>query len=514
MRWTTWSRLEVYNNSTIVNDELLFHLRTLFATTIGSAGVSLINSFTQDTDSINLILRLINSNSLILTVDNDGQLNIELPSTATIPGLYVNSLYKPTYEDFLNVNNQGKGEGTLAKPFTNTRTYTNATTYTDAPNTAIQNALNAYVNDPTNLGSTGTRLNPDLSGQQIIVQNNNNLGYRFDGDFNYTNLNLLNQSFISSTTSDYLVNMDNSSYFNSTTSRVIINNEENATLRVKKGFLNSGNTVNGVPTYTTGRILYFLGKGQVAETENYSGNNVYLLNSDPNGTANGILGCNNNGNFAIEVTETNFFSLHNGLYKIGGKSRIGFSNSKVSSSIAGADVNTNLVAFHQIGGEARVSNCEIFLGGDTGRTTGFLYEPTSTFQTNSYFRVRNSQFSGSAVTWFKKNTTFNFNFDVISCNTLFFNGTQLFNSPNLWSINFNNNVFEEININFNIVDFTQGNNKSSSNTIGSNIVQQLVRWANRTQASLVLPKGSLFINTNGNPIDGTPSSLWKIDIVI
>lgn len=487
--------VEVYKEGT------QYDLRTIIESSTGT-GVKIITGFNQNTNTIELVSKLIDSDSLVIT-EVSGGIKIEIPDSATIPGLYVNNLYVPTYEDFLAGNN--KGNGSLGKPFTDTVIYTNSTTYTTTPNTAIQNALNAYV-------GTGTKLAPELQGQKIIVQNNNT-SYTFTGDLNYSFLYLLLQGNVVSTTTNYLVNMDDSANFNSSITNLTIEVSESSVLEIQGlGFLNSGNTVTG-STFNTGRILYLKGKGKIYETDDYAGNTKYILNADPLGTANGTTGCNNDGNACFSIQDVWINSLNNGLIKIGGRSSMTFNDCLLSSNNAGSTVNTNLLSIHQLGGSLVIFDSEIYLGGSTGRTTGIQFSPNSTFQSYSSFVVRNTRFSGSCTTWFNKATTSTINFNVISCNSLYFGGTNLFNSPNKWLITFNNNTFENINIDFTEVDFTKNNTQSSINTIGNNIIEQLVRYPSRAIAAGILPVGSAFINTNGSSIT-TPLPTWTRDIVI
>ena len=152
------------------------------------------------------------SETLNITLD-ENKVKINTPSSAQIPALYVNNLYVPTYDDWVRaggnlVTNPSfvyKGEGTLAKPFTDSIRYTSTSANTITANTSIQNALDAYV-------GTGTRLLPEKSGQQLIIQNNN-IGYTFSGNFSYSSLNLLIQGNVTATTTDWIVDMDNTSFF-------------------------------------------------------------------------------------------------------------------------------------------------------------------------------------------------------------------------------------------------------------------------------------------------------------
>lgn len=483
----------------LTSTDQAYHLRTLLSGNLGTLGTSLLGGFTQNTNDISLLIRLINSKTLTLSIGGGGELNIDLPETSTIPGLYVNNKYIPSYADFQA--GITKGNGSLSKPFTDTISYSNSTTYTITPNTSIQNALDAYV-------GSGTVLLPELSGQKIIIQNNET-NYIFSGTFNYSFLNIFNQGAILSTNSGYLVNMDDNTKFNATNSSLIITNDVDANITIQGlGFLNSGN-VNSGSTYATGRILQLNG-GLFYENQTYD-SNKYLLNSDPTGSYNGSTGANNDGNICISINNCRLFSLNNGLIKIGGKSKIELNNCEQQSSVAGGTVNINLKPILQSGGLLRIFDSEISFNGS--KTAAITFSPTSTFQAYTQFIVKNTRFSGTATTWFNKTTSFLVDFNVDNCISLYFSATQLFNSTDLWSISFNGNSFENTTIDFTKVDLTLGNNKSSINTIGNNIIETLVKYSSRAVASGFLPVGSAFINTNGMPIN-LPDDSWKRDIVI
>lgn len=498
--------VEVYQGSTTNAENTTYNFRTLKSKNLGINGLSLFGGFQQNTNDIDLIIRLINTNTLSLKIGINGELYIDLPSTANIPGLFVNDLYIPTLDEF----NAGitKGNGTASKPFTNTVTAYVAGVPTIVPNTAIQNALDVYAGGVLDTN----RKNPALSGQKIIIQDNGGIYYHpIDKDLNYSNLNIQNEGSINFLNPSYIVNMDNTNWFDANSARITIKNVNNGEIRFKKGFLNSGSFVSST-LYVNTKYIYLEG-GTFIEEGVYNSNNTYMLNSDPTGVVNGTAGCNNDGGLAIECKNAKFYSVNNGIYKVGGKSRIEFSNCELLSSNFTDTINSALISFNQTGGIIRMFDSKVLIGGLGGRTNVFNFTPSNNFQNFSTFIVRNTRFTGSGTTWFNKTSSFLFGFDMTNSTSLFFTGTQLFNSTNLWNISFNNNAFEFINIDFTKVDFTLNNSKSSINFIGNNVIEQLVKHGSRIIANGLLPKGSAFINTNGMPIT-TPDPTWTRDIVI
>ena len=76
--------------------------------------------------------------------------------------------------------------------------------------------------------------------------------------------------------------------------------------------------------------------------------------------------------------------------------------------------------------------------------------------------------------------------------------------------------FSYTGVDFDQVDFTQGNNVSSINYFGNIIIESLVKYPYRrdggsnTVGNLFLPKGSKFLNQNGSMIE----SEWYVDIML
>lgn len=428
-----------------------------------------------------------------ITVSKEGNCTrIEVPSSSTIQSIYVNDSYTPIYPDT-------KGDGSMARPFTNTRVYdVNGNVTSVTPNTSIQNALNAYV-------GAGTRLNPARAGEKITIQNNNSF-YTFPGDFNYNNISVLSEGNIVSTTTGLIVDMDNNTYFNSTSSTFTLDLAEQARLTIQgDGFRNAGN-VNSSTTYQTGRIAFILGEGTIYTSTNDI--TKYIFNVDKGGVSNGGTGSNNDGNGAFLV-RAKVIAEYQGIYSVGGKSRIVFYNTLQSGSVTNT-VDVNLKAFHQEGGQVRMfEKASLIFNGDVGtnRVSAVTFTPNISFTTN--FVAQGIPFSGTATNLFQKTNSNNVLLEVTNSNSGYaLNVTNVFQSPNLWSVFFRDNNLQTGDIDVTKVDLTQGNNISSSNTVGSNIIETLRKFPTRTSANTALPFGAKFLNTNSNNVN---TDTWFID---
>lgn len=464
-------------------------------------GAEIYSGATTSPTNTQFNLKSIQSSTLSIT-QTEEVINIDTPETAMVPALYVNNQYVPSYSEFLSGNT--KGQGTFAKPFTDTVVYTSPTTFTQTPNTSIQNALDAYV-------GTGTRLNPEKVGQRIVIQNNSS-SYTFEGDFNYTSINLTIEGTVFSTTSGYLINMDNPSFFNATSSSATININE-GTLSVNGlGFINSGNNIT-TNTLLTGRQLIVNSSGEGSILSTYNGADVltrYLFNSDPNGTINGTIGANNDGTLPL-IINSNITSVYQGILKIGGKSRVHIRDKNIVSGSPITAVNSSLVAFNFSGGDIAMFSTSCYLYGT--RQIGFNFQTVNGFTPT--FNLLKGTFEGYANTWFNKSDNTTVPFSITNTTTQFFSGVQLFNTPNLWSINFRDNIFQNISVDFTKVDFTQGNVVSSINTIGNNVIETLTKHPNRVSAQAVLPPYSAFVNTADNVITALSTSAdWFRDITL
>lgn len=471
--------------------------RTYTASNLGTGAV-LYKDSTITPSNTQFNFKTLSSTTLSVTV-GENTISIDTPETAMVPALYVNNQYVPSYSEFLAGNT--KGLGTFAKPFTDTVNYTNPTTLVQTPNTAIQNALDAYQGT-----GTGTRLNPQLLGQRIIVQNNNS-NYTFLGDFNYSGIYLVNQANIISTTAGYLIDMNNSANFDTNTSTATIFKEPGSNLEIRGlGFINDGNLI-ATQTFQTGRTLKLLGQGRIISEVNNINN--YIVDADGDSDANGVIGNNNDGTVAIAIEGT-LTSVYGGIYKVGGKSLITVSGQLESSNL-NTTVNTALQAFRQTGGNVRITDGSTIISFGGARTNVFTFQPTNGFTPK--LETRDINLQGYGVNWFNKLNTNLSDFEMLGTKTQFFSGSQLFNSPNLWAVNFQSNIISNIGIDFTKVDFTKGNTVSAVNTIGGNVLETLVRYNNRLLAEVALPPYSAFINMADTPIS-SGTGKWFRDITL
>lgn len=432
---------------------------------------------------------------------------INNPATASVPRFYVNSTYTPVYPDTM-------GDGTLARPFTDTRVYdANGNVLSVTPNTSIQNGSNSYLGT----ASGGTRLLPHRRGEKMVIQNNNS-SYIYNGDFNYSDINVLFEASVTSTLSGKVLDMDNASFFDQGSAYSVV-----ATFEIAEGknlyinglgFFNSGNSV-ATNNYGFFRKVMFNGKGEISCIQNTNINNS-LFNSDPTSS----LMNNNDGHFAMEIN-CNVFSTYQGIYKVGGNSRVDFINCTVTSGDLINFVDENLRAFHQTGGLVRIFDCKFSASGKNPFPSAFANRKSAftlnaaTLNAYEYplLLARNTSFIGHAISWFTR-VGQAASLDIVQCSSLNFGSDSLFTSPSnvaKWEVNFKNNIFEFTEVDFAVVDFTQGQTVSALNTIGNAVIESLIRANDRTAAELFLPKGGKFINTGGV---ASPTTNWKIDIVM
>jgi hypothetical protein len=449
----------------------------------------------------------IDSDTLTKTVDADG-LTLNIPSTSSIPALYVNNLYIPTQEEFLAGNT--KGFGTLAKPFTDTITAYVSGVPTITPNTAIENAKVAFV-------GTGSRLNPQLSGQKIIVQDNNS-AYIDAGDFNYSNLDIEFNALVLMTNSQYILDIDNGTNFNQTSAVVKIKVNEGYKIIVTQslGFKNSGNTTN-TDTFTNSKTIFLLGDGEI--TFSYNGANVltqYILNGDGN---------NNDGNIHFIVNcilQADF----QGVYNCTNKTRIDFYN-RIQSGFFLGSVNVALQAFRQTGGQIRFyERGSITIDSAvSGRTYGITFEPIGAGIGFCLMTINNTTINYNCnFTFARLNNQI---VDLSVRNVVGGGGNTLPGSPTVvaglfenlgaskWTPEFKNNNFKFTGINNSKVDLTRGNTTSVINFIGDNVIENLVVFASRFLAvSNGISIGSAFINrktiTAGSFVAGTEYQILTV----
>lgn len=425
------------------------------------------------------------SNSLKISqqVDNlgalTGNITIEVPSSGSIDGLYVNMSYIPTYDDWnkgdKDINGFYRGDGTLAKPFTNSIKYDNITMQllSIIENTSIQNGLDFYINQ---FGATsGNRKYPAHAYRTLVIQSANT-SYRFPGNFNINNLRLKVEEFIISTTTDYLIDMDNSTDSSYSTTTYIFENQSQINIDIDKGkfieirgtldpwnggdysqpipndgyratggrlpgkgFRNSGN--NKIPTtYSTGKTLTFNGGGSLVSYYYPSTGvntpnplNIFIFNLDSTngyqgGSPNKTNG-NNDGNLCIQVN-CGVHIKFQAIYYINGNSKLEFNKSVTSGDLGntlcdyGSELH-NIEIFIHKAGLVRFFNTEISLSNGR-RKNAFSFIPDSNFETNCEFVIRNARFSGNTINWFSKKNIGCVDLDITGCTSLYFSSKNLF----------------------------------------------------------------------------------------
>ena len=355
-------------------------------------------------------------------------------------------------------------------------------------NTAIQNALDSYVG----AANGGTRLVPEKSGQIIKIRSNGSI-YIHPGDFNYMDIYLEFEESINCTTTGYITDMDNASFFNATTARATFVQKTRGKFIQSNGlgFRNAGNSV-ATSTFATGRILTIVGDGY-AIYSNLNDTTKYLINADETNS----LGNNNDGNLCFDI-QAGLRAEFQGIYKVGGKSKIDLYDDLISGNLVG-NVATNLKAFVQNGGQIRhFGNANYYFQNLNTRTDLIQFNPTSTYTTT--FLANSCIFQGSAVNLFTKTTDEDVVFQVNNSLSPALAITDIFNTPITsprWSPEFRNNNFQSGAIDVTKVDLTANNEYSSSNVIGTNILEYLVVYDSKFQAnSAGRPRYSAFIKSN------------------
>lgn len=362
-----------------------------------------------------------------LKVDNDGTyLTIEAPSTSTIPSLYVNTNYIPTYDEWnrykgnnelfnlghININ-QYAGDGSIARPFTNTIEYTSPTTYTITSDTAISNVIRSYL-------GTGTRIAPQKIFNQIYVQSG---VYNYFGEFNYNRLSIvLDNAVIISNPSgtNWLIDLDDLAYFGLNDSVFItINLQGYSEIRLEKsGFRNSGTKVNN-SLFTTSKIISIFGsdnqKCSIVTTEQTSlsldqkiiiesnwnngvpigynvstGQVVWSLGFDINGNLNAGTSTNstdtytNDSNATFQVNNVQLRSKNQTIIRIGSLIsdfvNVVFSVSEIGYTTY---LNTDLLAFQFAGSSyTRTRKCQFYWFGGNFIKKGIYLKHKATLTLN------------------------------------------------------------------------------------------------------------------------------------
>lgn len=425
-----------------------------------------------------------------------GRLLIDIPRTASIPAIYVNNLYVPTREDFLLGKN--KGDGTIGKPFTDTiASWPENGDPVITPNTAMNNAFIYWAG--------GNPLNPVNKIFPIIVQSNNGMGYVYAGTLSASDMKLFLEENVEFTNAGKLLDMDNPAFFDATTAHWQMDIARGKFANVHGlGLFNGGNLIN-TTTYASGRIAYLSGEGtllsQVDDVDRS------LINSNETAVVNTN---NNDGNVTFQI-ECKLRADKCRVWTIGGKSKIDIYNQAQSGLLgAGNEVDVNLKAFHQLGGQVRLFKNAI-LGFEGGMRTNVVTFDLASGRTATFVAF-GATFSGQGVNLFKHLTAVNAVIEVTNSPSGYgLNITKIFDNITMLNPIFKDNTFQTGLIDVSIVDLTGGNDHSVVNTIGNNVIATYVKHPSRTAAALLLPPYAMFINTNNNNVS---HATWFLDSVI
>jgi len=500
----------VYKDNTVVGNNTQFNFKSVLIDSQDGMGESFVRDIQQNTNDITVRVKKIKSDTLTITATNE-EISLDLAESAQIPALYVNNLYIPTYNDWVNaggdlVTNASflyRGEGTLAKPFTDSINYTSTVAYTITLNTSIQNALDAYV-------GSGTRLAPERLGERIIIQDNNG-NYTFNGNFGYSGLKLKIESDVIATTTGYIVDMDNTLHFNnSDVLEVFISEGSTLVIDSGEGFKNNG-TTEVTTNYLIRKQILLIGLGTIR----FDGTDItkYLINSDKDSNDNTTVGFNNDGAWQFEV-RCKLVSEYQGLIAIGGKAWVLNFGATYQTGSVFNDVDINLKAFYLKGGRLSFrdsSNIILYGSNSTTRLEGFVFEPTNAFSTS--IDKDSCNIIGNLDTLYSKVNTSVVDLNISNSGSNSLSVNEVFNSPNLWAVSFKNNRFSSGNIDFTKVDLTQTNSTSAVNYIGANIIESLRIFEDRADAiANSVPLYSAYIKTSGVAYPNTAG--WVRDIVL
>ncbi len=442
-----------------------------------SVGIDLPLVLTTDFITINSSKNIVSSTLSI--AESETEISINTPSSAIIPALYVNDLYKPTYEDFLAGNT--KGTGTIAKPFTDTISYTTPTTFTVTANSSIQNALDSYVGTGGR-GTVSSPANPEKLGQSIVIQNNNT-SYLFLGTFDYHDLKLVidTGTILYSNPTSWTLDMNSFSATKSTEINLLLN--ENSLLYLNKnGFKLVGCNSS---VFNQKKFLNIKGTGELVLAGSLESYKLFQIDVNNLQYVNGnhghlYVGCKLSTNRGVLIDMRG-----NSLAYIESK-RVTILNDPASAVIT----NTNKVISTYNLASLNIVDSLVYYN----NTPTVIYEEVVAMYDTSKLNILNSTFYG-ASNYFVKNysaltkPTINIDFIKSYINTQF----SLANTAGtMWdTIKMNNSLFTLTSINYSNTQLMP----SSINYFKNQVVETLSTYASRAEAVIYgLTSGCSFIN--------------------
>ena len=169
----------------------------------------------------------------------------------------------------------------------------------------------------------------------------------------------------------------------------------------------------------------------------------------------------------------------------------------MQSGYSEISVNPLLKAHLLLGGQFLNFEGSSFSFGST-RTDGIIFTPTGGFTPRFICQSTRFQVLDIITNLFNKTNNNVAILNVTNSDSgVYLNITNVFESTNLWSVYFNQNIFETGNINPTKVDLTNGNTTSVINSIGTNLIENLVVFPNKASALAAgHPINSAFIKRN------------------
>lgn len=531
------------NTTNPLTNTFSFNLRRIQLTSVGG-GISPIKDIQENADDLNIRLKTYVSDDIIIEEVGD-TIRWRLPQSSSLSDFIINQEFPVTYDDWFKANAlanggtpvpgyQYKGQGTMAKPYTDTHVFTLGFPLTApviTPNTAVQNALDAYT-------GSGTPIAPQFFGRRLKLQPTV-AAHVFTGNLNYNGLKFNVQSGAhlyhspASTTGEnsWLVNLDHSSFTSVTGMGVTIELETDALITTRcNGFKNKGTQLTS-SNFAISKMIVIISNGVITndraiELGDTPGD---FLMFDLN--AAGTAGFKNDGNGLIGCYGGKILSRINKLIK-GGIHTCDFVDVEFYYGAINSDIDPLVTPFESVtSAYFRMEKCKFYFFGDEGPTQHcfklggndsqfLLIEPLlngtveKLVQINAHISNPNldpifSMYNGTAK-------------DGIVCTNTLFDVVLTGGRTARWArVYFNNNYIAKGRIDDVKVDMTGGNLIGVVNYIGRPVdfAKQVSiyypRFGSRAAAvSALMPIGSSFINTNGMPITGPSDPSWKIDVVI
>lgn len=368
----------------------------------------------------------IKSNSLKISLGtgtDNGNLVIESPETGSARALYVNITYIPTYDDwkkaydsqnipgapvgrFLSATGHYRGDGTLARPFTNSIKYNLGTPGVPGTlvgtiqDTSIQNGLDWYINE-FGTAPYGSVTNPYYRYETLTIQGATT--YFFGGNFNIQDFRLkIDASNVISTTTGFLIDLDDISIFPASAGvTILITIEKDCQLEIRGSLVPDNSYLGGAGVFwpLTGGTLRQGGKGfrcsgSDISTTNYSGSlHQILFRGDgtilslykPNVGSSGTYGptrIQNDNLFIFNLDENNDKMSNNPEYTGGPTPVIGYNNDGHICIQVDCNVTTRYQGIFMIGGKSKL---EFTKGIGTGQLTDTLYSSSGYLYDNDCY---------------------------------------------------------------------------------------------------------------------------------